>query len=123
MSEIEKKMLRLEEVMERLEMSRAEVYRTAKDGTLKPTKVDHVLQFDEEEVRQLGAKRKGERATFQEVLDHWLDLYGKRLGERGPLSETGTILGREDGTNSEGGDESDSDHAPSIGACARLFQA
>jgi hypothetical protein len=45
------------------------------------------------------------------------------LGERRALAKAGAILGGESDTHTEGGDESDNDHALTIGACAELFQA
>ena len=45
----------------------------------------------------------------------------RALGERGALVEAGAILGGERGSHTQCGDESESDHAPSIGACATLF--
>ena len=45
------------------------------------------------------------------------------LGERGALAEAGAILGGEERAHAEGGDESESDHAPTIGASATLFHA
>jgi hypothetical protein len=43
------------------------------------------------------------------------------LGERGALAKAGTILGGESDTHTQGGDESDNNHAPTIEACAELF--
>ena len=43
------------------------------------------------------------------------------LGERGALVEAGAILGGERNSHTQCGDESDDEHAPSIGACATLF--
>ena len=42
------------------------------------------------------------------------------LGERGPLVEAGAILGGEHGAHTQRGDESESDHAPSIGASCHI---
>ena len=43
------------------------------------------------------------------------------LGERGALVEAGAILGGERNSHTQCGDESDDEHAPTIGACATLF--
>jgi type II secretory ATPase GspE/PulE/Tfp pilus assembly ATPase PilB-like protein len=83
MDEKQENVINIEEAIERLEMSRAEVYRKVKDGTLKAQKVDHVLHFSEEDIDKLKVSRSSEKEGFQEALEHWLGFYADRLIQKG----------------------------------------
>lgn len=85
MSEISEPRLSIEEVMERLSLSRAEMYRRVKDGKLKSEKIDHRISFLESDVAQYAGVLEDERKSLQDKVTHWLSVFAQRLGKYGYL--------------------------------------
>lgn len=73
--------LNLDQVMERLALSRADVYRLVKDGKLKGETAEGGLQFLEVDLEAFEKARDEAKTTLTEALDFWLDFYEKRLPE------------------------------------------
>ena len=71
--------LTLEEVMAQLSLSRAQVYRKVKEGTLKATKTDATLQFLAGDVQAAAVEQTSQRET---VTD-WLRVFADRLAKSG----------------------------------------
>ena len=73
----------IEEVMVRLSLSRAEVYRKVMDKLLSATKAAGVLRFLEKDVSAYAAAHVEAQAQFEAALKHWLDFFGSRLAGHG----------------------------------------
>ena len=71
-------LLELEQAMERLALSRAEVYRRIKEGALTPQKVEHRLRFDPDEVARYAGVLQEERDDLQQELDRWLQHFSEQ---------------------------------------------
>lgn len=85
MNETAEKILKLEEVLDRLPLSRADVYRRVKDGQLQAVKVDHRLQFNEADVEKFRADYEKGQSSFRDAVDQWLNFYQDRLRKRGDV--------------------------------------
>lgn len=80
--------LSLDEVMVRLNLSRAEVYRQVKDEKLKAEIDGDVPRFAETDVSVFETERDQTLKTLREALDYWMGFYEKRIPEGEPdLSE------------------------------------
>ena len=76
-------MLPFDQVMERLDLGRAALYRQVKDGALEAVKTDHALVFAESEVARFEARRAEDQATLRQALDQWLATLAQRLAAHG----------------------------------------
>ena len=83
MAETEEKTFSIEEVMERIGMSRAQIYGRIKEKKLKGAKTDHAMRFGEADVETFEAALLEERSGFQEALAYWLTFYAERLSQQG----------------------------------------
>jgi type II secretory ATPase GspE/PulE/Tfp pilus assembly ATPase PilB-like protein len=83
MEEPQEKTLGIAEVMERLGLSRAEVYRRVKDGELAAEKTDQALRFAESAVAAFEAKRAEAQAGLRKEIDQWLGAFAERLEKAG----------------------------------------
>lgn len=72
----------IDAAMERLSLSRAEIYRRVKEKLLKADKVDRRLRFSAEELQRYADVLAGERGALQEALTHWLASFAGRLSGR-----------------------------------------
>lgn len=79
MSESPENMLSMEAVMEKLALSRAEVYRQVKDGKLKAEKKDHVLLFAEPDVDNFVETSGADKSALQEMTSEWLSFFTDRI--------------------------------------------
>ena len=71
--------LRIDDVMSQLSLSRAQVYRLVKDGILKASKSDASLEILESDV----AAAADNLAAQRETVEWWLRLFAERLAEWG----------------------------------------
>ena len=69
----------LDEAVERLGLSRAEIYRRVKDGALTGEKVDRRLRFHSAEIDRYAAVLGGERDLLERRLAHWLTWFADRV--------------------------------------------
>ena len=69
----------LDEAVERLGLSRAEIYRRVKDGALTGEKVDRRLRFHSAEIDRYAAVLGGERDLLERRLAHWLIWFADRV--------------------------------------------
>ena len=69
----------LDEAVERLGLSRAEIYRRVKDGALTGEKVDRRLCFHSAEIDRYAEVLSGERDLLELRLAHWLSWFGDRI--------------------------------------------
>lgn len=83
--------LTLEQAMERLGLSRAEIYRRIVEGELKADKVEHQLRFQAEEVERYATVLRQERESLTEELDRWLAFFAGRASERDSADSGGGL--------------------------------
>ena len=69
----------LDQAIERLGLTRAQVYRQMKDGGIKATKVDGGPRFSEKDLLALEEVLKKKQTDLAEALDRWLATLGERL--------------------------------------------
>lgn len=79
MTASEEKQYAIPEAMERLSLSRAEIYRRVKDKALKADKVDRQLRFGEAELGRYAQVLIDERQVQQQALSDWLTFFAERL--------------------------------------------
>lgn len=83
MAESEASFCTIAQAMERLGLSRAELYRRVKDKALKADKADRRLRFAEDELQRYSQVLAAERETVQEALSRWLTFFAERLVQSG----------------------------------------
>lgn len=69
----------LDQAVERLGLSRAEIYRRVKDGALTGEKVERRLCFRSAEIDRCAEVLSGERDLLGRRLAHWLTWFGDRV--------------------------------------------
>jgi len=75
----EEKQYTIPEAMERLSLSRAEIYRRVKDKLLKADKVEQQLCFAAAELDRYAQALVEERELLQQALIDWLSFFAERL--------------------------------------------
>ena len=75
------KTLTLDEVMQELDLGRAEVYRRVKDGDLAVEKTGRTMQFACEDVRKFKEAQRDKEMAFEGALGEQLDLFALRVQE------------------------------------------
>ena len=69
----------LDEAVDKLGLSRPEIYRRVQDKALKGEKSDRSLRFAVEEIERYAAVLEQERGLLQEAVDRWLAFFAGRL--------------------------------------------
>ena len=72
----------LDEAVDKLGLSRPEIYRRVQDKALKGEKSDRSLCFDLEEIERYAEVLEQERGLLQEAIDRWLAFFAGRLADR-----------------------------------------
>ncbi len=72
----------LDEAVDKLGLSRPEIYRRVQDKALKGEKSDRNLCFDLEEIERYAEVLRQERDLLQEAIDRWLAFFAGRLADR-----------------------------------------
>ena len=69
----------LDEAVEKLDLSRPEIYRRVQDKTLKAEKIDRRLWFPPDEVSRYAGELEKDRRLLREVIGKWLSFFAGRL--------------------------------------------
>ena len=72
----------LDEAVDKLGLSRPEIYRRVQDQALKGEKSDRSLCFDPEEIGRYAEVLEQERGLLQGAIDRWLAFFAGRLADR-----------------------------------------
>ena len=71
----------LDEAVDKLGLSRPEIYRRVQDKALKGEKSDRCLRFAVEEIERYAAVLEQERNLLDEAIDRWLGFFAERLAD------------------------------------------
>ncbi|MYF91837.1 MAG: hypothetical protein F4184_06930 [Gemmatimonadetes bacterium] len=71
----------LDEAVDKLGLSRPEIYRRVQDEALKGEKSDRCLRFAVEEIERYAAVLEQERDLLQKSIDRWLAFFAERLAD------------------------------------------